>query len=160
MRTQRIASEGVLWLLAGAALVALPGCAKRHLLVGPAPVHVVFTATSDLNSGNRVRGFRLNYRILQLAEVPSLEGVQIAAFWGREKELLKTSVLGTPAEGFLMPGAKKEESIPREPKARAVLVEGDFYRPKGSCWFHVHPLDHGSTIRLGADASCLAPAPK
>src|SRR5437867_147018 len=117
MRTQRIASEGVLCLVLTVGALAGPGCAKRHLLVGPAPVHVVFSATPDLNSGNRARGFRLSYRIVQLAEVPSLEGVQIGSFWGKEKDLLKASVLGA-ADGFLTPGQKKEESIPREPKAR------------------------------------------
>lgn len=145
-------------VMAGAFLaVALTGCASAPLL--KKTIKIDFVATKDLNSATADRGFKLNYRIVQTSEVPSLEGAQVPTFWNKEKDLLGSAWL-EQQDGSLQPGTTREESVPRNPRARAFIVVGNFYRPNTDCWYVIQPLKKGSSIKLTAGSSCFTETKK
>jgi type VI secretion system VasD/TssJ family lipoprotein len=137
-------------LLAGAA-----GCAKVPLIGGKAAVSVTLSATNKCNNCGKTTPQPLEFAVLQVTDPAAITGTTLGQIWGKEKSLFGDALLTRDA-GFIDPNSKQAFSYGRNPKAKAMIVMGNFCKPDGACWYFIQPLSKGSRINLRAEASCLS----
>ncbi len=161
MRFELLVPKALRLILAAAAaalLAACLGCAKIPLIGGKPAVSMRVTATQDCNSCGRPVGYPLTLRILQVTDATGMTGASLAQLWDHEDKLLGASLIAK-SEEVLDPGSRKEWKVGADPKAKAVVVVGNFCKTEGNCWFLTKPMKGGSaSLKLKADASCLREA--
>ena len=139
-----------------AALLALSsGCAKVPLIGGKPAVQLSMEASAQCNNCGKATAQPLEFAVLQVTDPAAITGTSLVQIWGKEKSLFGEALLTRDA-GFVDPNAKQAFSYAKNPKAKAVVVVGNFCKPDGACWYYVQPLSKGSRIKLRADASCLS----
>lgn len=112
-------------------------------------------AAPDCNSCGKKAGYPLTYRVLQVTDPAVVTGMSLTQLWGKEATLLGPALLDTK-ESFIDPGAKKLLPVEKKPGATAVVVVGNYCRPRGTCWYIAQPLSKGKSIRLLAGSDCLS----
>jgi type VI secretion system VasD/TssJ family lipoprotein len=115
------------------------------------------TAAKDSNSCGKEAGYPLTYRVLQVTDASVLTGVSLTQLWGKEAALLGPALLDTK-ESFIDPGQKKQLPIEKKPGAAAMVVVGNFCKPRGQCWYYAQPLSKGGSVKLVAGTDCLSAA--
>jgi type VI secretion system VasD/TssJ family lipoprotein len=133
------------------ACAVLSGCAATKAL------HVSLTATADCNSCGKSTGYPLTYRVLQVTDASVVTGMSLAQLWNKESNLLGPALLDRQ-EFFVDPGQTKSLPVARKPGAAAIIVVGNFCRPRGTCWFYAQPLSAGGSVKLVAGPDCLKTA--
>jgi len=127
---------------------------------GKPVISVSFTAAPDLNSCGKSGSAPLTLHVFQVTDASALtsEGVTLSRVWRHEPEALGQALIGSVLPQVLVVGQPAEIRLDRDPKARAVVVVGNFCKTKGSCWFIVKPLKGGGGARLDvtAAATCLS----
>ena len=59
-------------------------------------------------------------------------------------------------EDYVAPGASKTVVVPREPKATAIVIEGNFCVKTGAEWYFIQPATHKAVeLRAGATGFTL-----
>jgi type VI secretion system VasD/TssJ family lipoprotein len=134
-------------LLAACALLA-GGC-------GAGTLKVSLAATPNLNNCGKPAGYPLTYRVLQVTDPSVVTGMSLTQLWGKEAALLGPALLDTK-ESFIDPGAKKQLPVEKKPGAAAIIVVGNFCKPRGTCWYVAHPLAKGKALKLLAGSDCLS----
>lgn len=145
-------------LLAAATGLLAAGCAKVPLVGGKPSISVRLIATANCNNCGKSNGYPLTFRVLQVTDPTLLTGTTLAQVWDHEDKLLGEGLVARN-EDVIDPGTRKELKFERNAKAKAVVVEGNFCKTQGSCWYYVKPLKGGgATIQLGVEASCFGEA--
>lgn len=137
-------------MLALSALLA--GCGG--LMGGKKSIHLSIEATDQCNTCGRANAQPLEFAVLQVTDASAITGASLVQIWGKEKALFGDALL-TRDTGSIVPNSKQPFVYQRDPKARAVIVIGNFCKPEASCWYFSKPLAKGSKIQLRAEASCL-----
>ena len=138
-------------IVALCAAVALSGCAAHSAL------HVSLTATPDCNSCGKDKGYPLTYRVLQVTDASVVTGMSLAQLWNKESALLGPALLDKQ-EFFVDPGQTKDLPVAKKPGAAAIIVVGNFCRPRGTCWYFAQRLAAGGSVKLVAGPDCLKTA--
>lgn len=112
-------------------------------------------AAPDLNKCGKATGYPLTYRVLQVTDPSVLSGMSLTQLWNKESNLLGPALLDR-REFVVDPGQTVSVPVERKPGAVAVVVVGNFCRPRGSCWYHAQPLSKGKSVKLTAGADCLS----
>ena len=127
---------------------------------GKPKVDVVLTAGKDLNNCGKSAALPLSYRIIQVTDAGPLAGLKPERLWGHEEEMLGGGLVWRGPESVIEPGTSKvDKDIPLDPRAKAVVVVGNFCKTRESCFYSAQPVTgkKRSKIHLTADASCLTP---
>jgi type VI secretion system VasD/TssJ family lipoprotein len=117
-------------------------------------LRLTVAATPDLNRCGKATGYPLTFRVLQVTDPSVLTGMSLTQIWNKESSLLGPSLLDR-REFVVDPGQTASVPVERKPGAVAVIVVGNFCRPRGSCWYYARPLAQGKGVRLTAGADCL-----
>jgi type VI secretion system VasD/TssJ family lipoprotein len=134
------------------ALVALTsGCG---MMGGKKSIQISLEAGADCNNCGKDSSQPLEFAVLQLTDASAITGTSLVQIWGKEKNLFGDALL-TRDTGSIIPRSTQPFVYARDPKAKAVLVIGNFCRPDGNCWYYSQLLSRGSKISLKAGASCL-----
>jgi len=136
--------------LALAAMTA--GCGG--IMGGKKSIQLSLEATDQCNTCGRPNAQPLEFAVLQVTDASAITGTSLVQIWGKEKALFGDALL-TRDTGSIVPSSKQPFVFQRDPKARAVVVIGNFCKPEASCWYFTKSLDKGSKIQLKAEASCL-----
>lgn len=135
----------------GAALLA--GCGAVGM--GKKSIALSVSSGADLNNCGKASPQPLEFAVLQVTDAKPIAGTSLVQVWGKEKALFGDGLL-TRDTGSIVPGAAKQPfAFQRNPKAKAVIVIGNFCKPDGSCWYFTQDLSKGSKLALEAGASCL-----
>lgn len=151
----RPASGGRIQSTTGALLLALAvtlGCAKVPIVGGKPALDLKVTATADCNSCGKPNGYPIYIRFLQVTDPSAMTGVSLAQLWDREDKVLGAALVAK-SEQVVDPGTSKEIKIEKDPKAKSVIIVGNFCKSEGNCWYMIKPPKGG--LKLTADASCL-----
>lgn len=137
--------------LLGVALLA--GCSAVGM--GKKSISVSMSASAELNNCGKASPQPLEFAVVQVTGAAPIAGTSLVQVWGKEKALFGDALL-TRDTGSIVPGATKQPfAFQRNPKAKAVVVIGNFCKPDGSCWYVTQDLAKGSKLALEAGASCL-----
>ncbi len=150
-RLVAVASIGATALLAGS-------CAKVPLVGGKPALTIELTAGPMCNSCGKSEAHPLWFRVLQVTDASGLSGTRPDQVWDKETKFLSPINDPKQSESVIDPGTQKTFTFPREPKAKAVVVIGNFCRTQGSCWYLVKPLKGGGGAKISAfaDQFCLS----
>lgn len=132
--------------------VVLGACSP---LGGKKSVQLSIEATPQCNTCGKSSAQPLEFAVLQVTDPAAITGTSLVQIWGKEKSLFGDALLTRDA-GSIVPNSKQPFAFQRNPKARAVIVIGNFCKPDGACWYYTQPLSKGSRLSLKAEASCLA----
>ena len=138
------------------AMLLSAGCAKLPFM-GKSSLHVTLTAAKDCNSCGKPNGYPLTYRVLQVTDASAITGATLTQFWDREDKLLGAALL-KKSESHIDPGGKAELAVDKAPGVTAMIVEGNFCKTSGSCWYYVQPLAKGGSVKLVAGSTCITVA--
>lgn len=169
MRTNRRFASVIAACLAPA-LLAGCGAHKGGAAAGPpgvvkagTTIRITLTASADCNNCGTGPGAALKYRVLQVAD----EGAMRTALnkglpWSKQVEAAGANVVARVAEDFVNPGKSVEVPTTRDPKAAAIVIEGNFCKKVGASWYVVYPLTKKGPIvvNVGATGMTLAPSGK
>ena len=159
MRTFTAAGRLGLSLAALAVALAVSSCSLLPFMHGKPVIRVSLTATADLNSCGKSGSAPLTLRVFQVTDASVLTGERttLSRLWRNEPEELGPAFIGPALQQVLVVGQPAEIRLDRDPKARAVVVVGNFCKTQGSCWFIVRPLKGGGGAKLDvtAAATCL-----
>jgi type VI secretion system VasD/TssJ family lipoprotein len=158
MRTSAAAGRVGIALFVLAVALTVSSCSLLPFMHSKPMIRVSFTAAADLNSCGNAGSAPLHLRVFQVtnASVLSNEGTVCSEVWKKEKEALG-SVFIEPAESYVLAvGQPLEISLERNPKARAVVVVGNFCKPQGSRWFIVKPFKGGGGAKFGVTAGATS----
>jgi type VI secretion system VasD/TssJ family lipoprotein len=158
MRAETLVPKAVRVTIALASLLGAAGCSKVPVVGGPAKARVRVTASADLNDCGKGAASPLTYRIVQVTDASAMTGTTLAQVWGREDKLLAAAYV-TRSQDSVDPGGKRDIGVELDPKAKAVIVIGNFCKSEGSCWYYVAQRKGGGgmSIRLAAASDCLRP---
>src|SRR5215831_6200701 len=159
MCAHAVKSRSALASLAVLCLVGLVGCAKVPLVGGKPAVQLSLEATDQCNTCGKQSAQPLEFAVVQVTDASAITGTSLVQIWSKEKALFGDALL-TRDTGFIDPKTKQEFTYERNPKAKSVIVIGNFCKPDGSCWYVLQPLSKGSHLKLTAESSCLAVAKK
>jgi type VI secretion system VasD/TssJ family lipoprotein len=129
-------------------VLALSGC-------GAPMLKTTIVAAPDLNRCGKVTGYPLTYRVLQVTDPSVLSGMSLTQLWNKESALLGPALLDR-REFVVDPDQTVTVPVERKPGAVAMVVVGNFCRPRGSCWYHAQPLSQGKSVKLSAGADCFS----
>jgi type VI secretion system VasD/TssJ family lipoprotein len=135
------------WVLLVAGALLSTGCAST--------LKVTLTAAPNLNSCGKPAGYPLTYRVLQVTDPSVVTGMSLTQLWGKEAALLGPALLDTK-ESFVDPGARKLLPVEKVPGAAAIIVVGNYCKPRGTCWYIAQPLSKGKALKLLAGSDCLS----
>jgi len=159
MRTSAAAGRVGVSLFVLAVALTVSSCSLLPFMRGRPVICVSFTAAADLNSCGKSGSAPLTLRVFQVTDVSALtsERVILSQLWRNEETVLGSVFVGPAQQQVLVVGQPAELRLDRDPKARAVVVVGNFCKTQGSCWFIVSPLKGGGGAKLGvtAGATCL-----
>lgn len=94
-------------------------------------IGVVVRSTSDLNNG----GNPVVVRVYQLKSAGSFQRATIETFWGKERALLGSDLLGDPIELVLHPNETRTlKGIELNDEAAFIGAAADFYQPDVDQW--------------------------
>ncbi len=145
-------------LLVAAALTGA-GCASSLPVVGGGgPVTVTLTGAPDCNNCRTRTASSLKVRAFQVADSSAIRTVlnNRALGWSKQLEAAAANVLGKPVEDYVGPNITKSLSIPRDPKAVAVVIEGNFCEKTDATWYFIHPMRSKSVaLRAGSTGFTL-----
>lgn len=148
------------WLhaaLAAFVLAALAGCSMMGM--GKKSISLSLEATPQCNTCGKASAQPLEFAVLQVTDAAPITGTALVQIWGKEKNLFGDALL-TRDTGSIVPSSKQPFVYERNPKAKAIVVIGNFCKPDGSCWYFTQSLAKGSKLVLRAEASCLAQVTK
>ncbi len=135
--------------LALASLVA--GCG---MMGGKKSIQLSLEATAQCNTCGKASAQPLEFAVLQLTDASAITGTSLVQIWGKEKALFGDALL-TRDSGSIVPNSKQPYVYQRDPKAKAIVVIGNFCKPEANCWYFSQLLSRGSKLSLRAEASCL-----
>jgi type VI secretion system VasD/TssJ family lipoprotein len=136
------------------AISGLASCAKVPVVGGKPQVAIRLASSPDANSCGRGTGNSLYYRVLQVTDASGVASLSLAQLWDKEDKVLGAALLAK-SEDVVDAGAVREIRIERNPKAKAVVVVGNFCKTDGTCWRVIRPVSKGTNLKLQANASCL-----
>ena len=141
-------------LVAMSVTALLAGCSAVGM--GKKSIAVSMTSTAELNNCGKASPQPLEFAVIQVTDAKPIAGTSLVQVWSKEKALFGDALL-TRDTGSIVPGAAKQPfAFQRNPKAKAVIVIGNFCKPDGSCWYVEQDLAKGSKLTLEAGASCLS----
>src|SRR5882672_5375304 len=133
--------------LALLSLLALSSCMP---LGGKKSVQLSIEATPQCNTCGKSSAQTLEFAVIQVTDPAAITGTSLVQIWGKEKALFGDALL-TRDSGSIVPSSKQPFAYERNPRAKAVIVIGNFCRPDGNCWSVVQSLSKGSRLGLKAE---------
>jgi type VI secretion system VasD/TssJ family lipoprotein len=140
-----------------AVLLVLASCAKVPLVGGKPTIGLKLSSSADANSCGKGTGNSLYFRVLQLSDATAVASLSLAQLWDKEEKVLGPALLAK-SEDVIDAASRRELKIPRDPKAKAIVIVGNFCKTDGTCWRVIRPVSAGTNITLQVDASCLSEA--
>ena len=141
--------------LLAVAVVAWPATSHAiPFLGGKSKITVSVSGAPDCNDCGTGSAASLKLRIFQVADSTAIRTIlnNKTLPWSKQLEAAAANVLGKPVEEFVAPGGGKTIEIVKDPKATAVVIEGNFCKPKSADWYVIHPARKKS-VRLEAGAT-------
>lgn len=147
-------------LLLTAASFACSGCSSSLPVVGgrAAKVTVAVEGAPDCNNCRTRTASSLKLRIFQVADSSAIRTVlnNKTLSWSKQLDAAAANVLGKPVEEYVGPGVGKSVTVERDPKAIAIVIEGNFCEKSGADWYYIHPAKRKSVgLRAGATGFAL-----
>src|SRR5712691_11251275 len=105
------------------ALALISGCSTVGL--GKKSIALSLTATAECNTCGKASAQPLEFEVLQVTDAAAITGTSLVQVWGKEKALLGDALLARDT-GSIVPGSKQPFAYQRNPKAKAVIVVGNF----------------------------------
>lgn len=146
----------VVLALAAACVVVSPARALPFIGGGGGKVTVTITAAADCNNCSSGTASALKLRVFAVADEAAIRTVlnNKGLGWSKQIEAAGANVLGKPSEDFVAPGTTKVLVIARDPKATAIVVEGNFCKRTGADWYFIQPAKNKKkTLKLTAGAT-------
>ena len=145
-----------MWRAGLLTLVLLASCAKVPIVGKSSDIDIKVTADANCNSCGNPNGNPLTLRVLQVTDPASLAGLSLVQLWDNEEARLGGGLV-EKKEFTIEPGTEKVMTTPRQEKATAVVVVGNFCRTEGRCWYLARTLQQGGGIsfQVRAGQSCL-----
>ena len=163
MKLERLVRKAVRLAAVLAVLASLTGCAamgkgtpKGRL------VTLKLTASSNLNNCGRAVPLVLHYRMIQVTDAAPLAGMKLGLLYGHEQDMLGGALLWAGMDTAIEPGATRTDPpVQIDPRAKAVVVIGDFCKTQGSCFYFSQSipenLKKNIVLDLTADSTCIGP---
>lgn len=149
----------VLMVVVLAAGTLLQGCAGK--LKGSPTVQVSISATADCNNCGGGAASALKFRIFQVADTGAVRTMLNKGLpWSKHLEAGGANILVKISEDFVSPGETKLIPTERDPRATAIVVEGNFCKKVGASWYLVHPLAKKGPLQISAGATGLTVVPR
>jgi len=143
------------WMCALAAVALVSLAAGCGIMGGKKSIQLSLEAGPECNNCGKDSPQPLEFAVLQLTDASAITGTSLVQIWGKEKNLFGDALL-TRDTGSIIPRSSQPFAYQRDPKAKAVLVIGNFCRPDANCWYVSQSLAKGSKLNLKAGASCLS----
>ena len=155
-------------------IVRRPGAASRLALLlltvlvastscmpfgGKKSFQLSITATPQCNTCGKASAQPLEFAVLQVTDASAITGTSLVQIWGKEKALFGDALL-TRDTGSIVPNSSQPFPYARDPKAKAVIIVGNFCKAEGNCWYVTQLLSKGSRLNLKAEASCWSVSAK
>lgn len=123
---------------------------------GSPTVQITITATADCNNCSGTPS-ALKYRVFQVADTGAVRTMLNKGLpWAKHVEAGGANILVKVTEDFVSPGSSKTIPTQRDPKATALVVEGNFCKKVGATWYVVHPLAKKGPLLVTAGATGLS----
>jgi predicted component of type VI protein secretion system len=125
---------------------------------GGAKVTVSLEGAPDCNDCRTRTASSVKVRIFQVADSSAIRTTlnNKTLSWSKQLEAAAANVLGKPTEEYVGPGLSKSVVIEVDPKAVALVIEGNFCEKSGADWYFIHPAKHKSVgLRAGATGFTL-----
>ncbi len=139
-----------------ACVVASPVLALPFIGGGGGKVTVTIAAAADCNNCGSGTASALKLRVFMVADEAAIRTVlnNKGLGWSKQVEAAGANVLGKPLEDYVAPGASKVLVVPRDAKAGAIVVEGNFCKRAGAGWYFILPTkSKPKTLKLTAGAT-------
>lgn len=143
------------WMRVLAVLALAPFVAGCGIMGGKKSIQLSVEAGPECNNCGKDSPQPLEFAVLQLTDASAITGTSLVQIWGKEKNLFGDALL-TRDTGSIIPRSTQPFAYQRDPKAKAVLVIGNFCKPDGNCWYFSQLLSKGSKLNLKAGSSCLS----
>ncbi len=135
------------------AVWSVSGCGARR---GSPTVQVTISATADCNNCSGTPS-ALKFRVFQVADTGAVRTMLNKGLpWAKHLEAGGANILVKVTEDFVGPGARKTIPTQRDPKAQALVVEGNFCKKVGASWYVIHPLAKKGPLLVTAGATGLS----
>jgi len=166
MKLERLVRKAVRLAAAGALLAALGALLGCSAMGKGTPkgrlVKLHITASSNLNNCGRAVPLVLHYRMIQVTDAAPLAGMKLGLLYGQEQEMLDGALVWAGMDLSIEPGASRiDPPVKIDPRARAVVVIGNFCKTKESCFYFAQPipakLKKDLLLDLTADSTCIGP---
>ncbi len=144
----------VMLALALACATVLPALALPFIGGGGGKVAVTIAAANDCNNCSSGTASALKVRVFAVADEAAIRTVlnNKGLGWSKQIEAAAANVLGKPTEDFVAPGTTKVLVVARDPKATAIVVEGNFCKRTGAAWYFIQPAKK-KALKLTAGAT-------
>ncbi|MFN8587433.1 MAG: type VI secretion lipoprotein TssJ [Candidatus Eisenbacteria bacterium] len=134
-------------------VVSVVGCGARK---GSPTIQVTITAAADCNNCSGTPS-ALKFRVFQVADTGAVRTMLNKGLpWAKQLEAGGSNILVKVTEDFISPGASKTIPTQRDPKATALVVEGNFCKKVGATWYVVHPLAKKGPLLVTAGPTGLS----
>lgn len=135
-------------------VMSVVGCGGARK--GSPTVQITIRATADCNNCSGTPS-ALKFRIFQVADTGAVRTMLNKGLpWAKHVEAGGANILVKVTEDFVSPGASKTIPTQRDPKATALVVEGNFCKKVGATWYVVHPLAKKGPLLVTAGATGLS----
>jgi type VI secretion system VasD/TssJ family lipoprotein len=145
------------WCVVVLVVAALVSCAKVPIVGGKPQISLKLTSTTVANSCGKGTGNSLYFRVLQVTDATAVGSLTLAQLWDKEDKVLGPALVAR-SEDVIDAASSREIKIERDPKAKAIVVVGNFCKTEGTCWRVIRPVSAGTSFKLQVDASCLSEA--
>jgi predicted component of type VI protein secretion system len=121
---------------------------------GAAKITVSLEGAPDCNDCRTRTASSLKVRIFQVADSSAIRTTlnNKTLSWSKQLEAAAANVVGKPTEEYVGPGLSKSVVIEVDPKATALVIEGNFCEKSGADWYFIHPAKN-KTVGLRAGAT-------
>lgn len=144
-----------------ACALAGPASAIPFIGGGGGKVTVTLVGLPECNNCGTGSPSALKVRMFAVADSTAIRTIlnNKTLSWSKQLDAAAANMLGKPVEEFVGPGATKTVVVPRDPKATAIVIQGNFCKKTGAAWYVVHPAKK-KQVKLEAGATGFQLTPR
>ena len=147
-------------LLLAVAAFGCAGCSSSLPVLGhgAGKITVSLAGAPDCNDCRTRTASSLKVRIFQVADSSAIRTTlnNKTLGWSKQLEVAAANVLGKPVEQYVGPGTSSSVVVDVDPKATALVIEGNFCEKSAAEWYFIHPARNKSvSLRAGATGFTL-----
>lgn len=133
----------------------LHGCGGTH--GGGSTFVVNLVGGKDCNNCGAAGASALKFRMFLVSDSTGIRtSLNKGLPWNKHVSDAGSVVVGTPMEDFINPNSTKPLQVLKDPKAKALVVEGNFCKRVGADWYVLVPLKTKGPFTVTASATSFA----